>query len=296
MDWNLVQVFLQVVNSGSLSKAAEKMGLSQPTLSRQIQQLEEQLNLNLFERSTTGVVPTNAAKKLIESAEQMQQAADLWFRLSRGEDQLLGGTVRLSANEVVAHYLLPRLLAQFQQRFDIQVELVISNQNSSLSKREADVALRMGPVLQPDLVCKTLAQLPMGLYAHPTWLANQGIACFEVDKWPQLGLIGFDQDPLLLLGAKQLGVQWQKQQFRFRCDSMLQQIRQARCQGGMVLTHQAIGEGYSDLVPVPCDQSIPSLQMSLVCHGDVHYNASIQALMQFLSVQLEQHPYRNLCL
>lgn len=142
LDWDLIQNFSAVAKLGSLSKAAKYLNTSQPTLSRQIALLEKKLQVTLFERSTQGLRITASGEKLIVSSLLMEQASEEFLRVASGSDLSLGGNIRISANEIIGLYYLPKAITEFNQQYpEILVEIDISNKSTSLHKRDADIAL-----------------------------------------------------------------------------------------------------------------------------------------------------------
>ena len=112
-DWNLVRSFLAALDHGSLLGAARVLGASQPTLGRHIAELEAQLGTVLFERTGRGLLPTAAAQRLAEAARAMESGADQLARQLASGDTQESGTVRISASQPVACFLLPPLLAHY---------------------------------------------------------------------------------------------------------------------------------------------------------------------------------------
>ncbi|MEJ2714817.1 MAG: LysR family transcriptional regulator [Acidihalobacter sp.] len=166
-DWTLIRAFLAVATAGSVSAAARTLGVSQPTLSRQISALEQSMRLTLFERSPQGLHLTEQGEALVAAAMQMDDAADRFARLAAGLSEVLEGDVRISANEIVGYHLLPPLIAAFRREHPgVAIEVLISNRASSLSKREADIALRMFHPSQAGLVAMRLPDMELGLFAH----------------------------------------------------------------------------------------------------------------------------------
>jgi len=146
-DWSLVRSFLAVLNQGSLLGASRQLQSSQPTIGRHVAELESQLGLVLFERTGRGLLPTEAALRLAESARTMQLGADALVRSVVGADQAVSGTVRITASQPMSCYVLPPLLARMRLSLpEVQVELVASNAVSNLLRREADIAARAGHV------------------------------------------------------------------------------------------------------------------------------------------------------
>src|SRR5450755_3970997 len=175
VDWNLLSAFVRLVDAGSLSKAAGIAGTSQPTLSRQIQQLERQLGLELFERSARGMRLTQAGQQLVDRAMRMRDEAEGIARSAQGIGNSVAGTVRISASELTASHILPHILTQLhQQHPDIEFEVVARNSLSNLLNREADIALRMAQPRQAELVTRKVAELEVGIYAHRRYVRRHG--------------------------------------------------------------------------------------------------------------------------
>ena len=114
-NWSLIPSFLAALEHGSLMGAARATGVSQPTLGRHIAELEQQLNVLLFERTGRGLQATPNAMALAEAAQTMQSGAASFSRLASGSTASLQGVVRISASQPVACFLLPPLLANMRQ-------------------------------------------------------------------------------------------------------------------------------------------------------------------------------------
>jgi len=293
LKWNLIRAFLAVARLGSLSAAARELGVSQPTLSRDIQALEASTGLHLFRRTTRGLQLTEQGRRLVESAGDMDDAADRFARQAAGLSLELAGEVRISANEIVGVYLLPPALAAFRQRHPgVQVELVISNAASSLSKREADIALRMFRPDQPDLVARRLPDLALGFYAHRDYLARRGTPA-DAAGLRDHDLIGFDLDTTYIDTAAAMGLALTPRDFALRSDQLLAQLGLLRAGAGIGATHVGLAAHWPALVRILDQVSLPPLQLWCVTHGDVQYSARIRALMQFLVQWLGDAPYAH---
>lgn len=293
-NWNLIRAFLAVARSGSLSSAARHLGVSQSTLTREIQSLEQSTQLNLFKRSTHGVQLTEQGQNLMDSAEQMEKAADNFARRSQGNVPSLKGEVRISANEIIANYLLPKALATFKDKFpQIVPEIVVSNAVTNLSKRDADIAIRMFRPSQSEFVSRRLPDIALGFFAHRQYLEKFGRPD-SVEDLKQHRLINEDLDNTFVTGATALGYQFSKQDFAFRTDHLQLQINLARAGAGIVGTHTKLAQHWPELEQVLTDFPLPSLQCWLVCHSDVQYNARIRETLHFLSDWFSADPYKNI--
>lgn len=143
IDWNLARAFCATADAGSLSAAARKIGLTQPTLSRQVAALEDALGVTLFERIGKKLVLTDAGLGLLEHAQAMAAAADAMTLAAAGKVHEIAGRVTVSASDAISAYLLPDIVARIRQQApQIRLVVVASNSISDLRRREADIAVR----------------------------------------------------------------------------------------------------------------------------------------------------------
>jgi DNA-binding transcriptional LysR family regulator len=165
LDWTLLRSFLAVVESGSLSAAAARIGTTHPTLSRHIRELETDLGVTLFTRSMRGVDPTEAALGLVDDARAMGAAAQSLALKAQGRSEQLTGTVRITASVVVANFLLPPIVVALREAEpNIQVEIVVSDLAQNLLCRDADIAIRMFEPTQNALIARKLGETAIGLF------------------------------------------------------------------------------------------------------------------------------------
>jgi DNA-binding transcriptional LysR family regulator len=293
LEWGQIRSFLAVSRLGSLSAAARKLGVSQPTLSREIQALEHSTELNLFKRTTQGLHLTEAGHALVEAAGKMNAAADQFARQASGLSVELNGDVRIGVNEIVGVYLLPPAIAAFRALHPgVHIEIVISNRASSLSKREADIALRMFRPTQPDLVARRLPDMELGFYAHRDYIEEYGEPS-NIDDLKTHTIIGFDEEMDFINGAAELGYHFVRDNFALRTDHLLAQINLMRAGAGINATHVKLAEQWPDLVRVLQWVPLPALEFWCVTHSDVQYNSRIREVMKFLIQWFSENPYRD---
>lgn len=295
-NWNTIRAFIEVSRLGSLSAAARSLGVSQPTLTRDIQALEADTQLNLFRRTTRGLELTETGKELVEAATLMSEGAEAFSRQAAGSFHELVGEIRISANEILGVYLLPSIIAAFREKHPlVQIELLISNEVMSLNKREADIALRMFRPTQPELVCRRLPDMELGFYAHKDYIAKNG--CPEsVEDLKQHVLIGEDLTTNFIDGAASIGLDFVRNDFAVRTDQLLAQIALVRAGIGIVGMHKRIAEQFAELQSVLNTFSLPLLECWLVCHRDVQYNGKMRALMSFIAERFAKDPYKGMIL
>ncbi|MGR5166340.1 LysR family transcriptional regulator [Vibrio astriarenae] len=285
IEWRFWHVFLAVAESGSLTKAASVLDTSQPTLSRQLYQLEKQLGRSLFDRSTRGLALTSFGQTLLEESRKMATSANKLERLIQGQDIELFGTVRLSVNEMIAQYYLPEILPEFLDSYpNLQVQVLVTNQITSLDKRDADIAIRMLRPKQQDLVMKHLFDIELGAFASEAYLTKAGTPK-NPEELSNHRILGYDRDKQLEEGAASLGWDIKNDELFFRTDNMPLLVELASHGGGVVFTHQDVAEK-ACLKRIECGLNIPALPVYLACHRDVQHNNRIRLLMNFLTRHL----------
>lgn len=282
-DWRLVRSFLAALDQGSLLGAARVLSTTQPTIGRHVAELEAQLGVLLFERTGRGLLPTPTALQLADAARAMDNAANTLARNVSGLAPGISGTVRITASQPVACYVLPPILAQMRLALpEIQVELVASNAVSNLLRREADIALRMVQPDQASLVVKRIAKVTLGTYAHRDYLRRRG-----TPKQPQdllhHDLVGSDRDEAILKGMAAFGVPVTRDSFAFRCDDLIAYWEAVRAGLGIGFIADYLAATDKDVVAVLPMIKVPPLPIWLTVHREIRTSPRIRAVYDFLS-------------
>jgi DNA-binding transcriptional LysR family regulator len=289
-SWDLIHTFDAVAKTGSLLAASRQLGLSQPTVGRHIDMLEDALNVSLFLRSREGMALTDAGANLVATSDEMVRTANAFQRQASGQDKEVSGVVRLSVNDILGVYVLPSVLRDFMDMHpDIEVELDISNAAANLLARDADIALRMFRPVQNDLVVRKVAEIPVGFYAHQSYLARFGQPSGLADLLTHR-FIGFDRETFHIDAAKALGLTLKPTDFAFRCDNIPAQIEAVRAGTGIGIIHQGLAEKFADVDQLLADIMLPSIELWIACHSDLRHNARIRLLVDFLADRLRM-PY-----
>lgn len=285
-DWSLVRSFLAALEAGTLLGAARKLNTSQPTLGRHISELESQLGLLLFERTGRGLIATTSALQLADAARAMEAGAQELAQRVSGSQKGVAGTVRVTASQPVACYLLPPILAAMRRELPgIQVELEASNTVSNLLRREADIALRMVRPLQTSLVVKKIGLVPVGVYASLDYLARRGVPRVPTDLLNH-ELIGYDKGEDILRGFRSFGQAVTREAFALRSDDLLVQWQAVRA---------GLGIGFLADYQVRTDPTVqrllpamvlPELPMWLTVHREIRTNVRIRAVYDFFAKHL----------
>jgi DNA-binding transcriptional LysR family regulator len=167
VDWDGLRYFRAVAATGTLAEAARQLRVRHTTVARQIDRLEEALRARLFLRNPRGYVLTMVGETLLESVDAIRARVDDVARLADGEDVELAGAVRVATADLLAtHVVLPALGPLLDSMPRLDVVVVSDTRAHDLSSREADLAVRLGPSTEPQLVTKKIAQVGFGLYAN----------------------------------------------------------------------------------------------------------------------------------
>jgi DNA-binding transcriptional LysR family regulator len=293
-DWNLIRSFVAVVEHKSLTKAAEFLGLSQATLSRQISELETVIGAALFERVARGLKLTVAGENLVEPARQMMQAARALGMNAAVKSESLAGTVRITASETVAAFVMPAILARMAKTHpEIQVELVASNQLTNLLEREADIAIRMVQPTQTSLIARRIGEWEVGIYAHESYLASlpdeiKNSTVIDMKFLKQLRWIGMDQSDLIIAGFRGAGFIVDRNFFTFRSDNHLVNWQAGLNGVGINIMISWLAEQTPGMVRILREQKVPPLPIWLTSHRELNANRKIRTVFDFLAAEFEE--------
>lgn len=175
IDWNQIRAFLTTAEEGSFSAAAPKLGLTQPTLSRQVAALETRLGILLFERVGRRLELTTGGRKLLEQTRIMGGAAEQFALTATGQSQSISGKISITASDIYSAFLLPPILQRLSTLApDLKIEIVADNNIRDIMRREADIAIRHVRPTQPELIARLVRQGTAHLYASTGYLKARG--------------------------------------------------------------------------------------------------------------------------
>jgi DNA-binding transcriptional LysR family regulator len=282
-DWALMRSFLAVMDEGSLQAAARKLSSTQPTIGRHMAELEQQLGAVLFERAGTSLRPTHTATLVAEQARQMSQGADAVARAVASRSEALTGTVRITASETVACYLLPALFAQLREEAPgISIELVASNQASNLLRRDADIALRMFRPTQTNLIAKKIAEVAVAPYAHTSYLKRRGSPKTPNDLIHH-DLIGYDREDTIIKGFRSFRFDLKPESFAFRTDDHRTYVEAVRAGLGIGFIAHYAAKRDAQLVQLLPELKIKPLPMWLTVHREIRHSKHIRQVYDFMA-------------
>ena len=285
LDWALLRSFLAVVEGGSLSTAARNIGSTQPTLSRHIRELETALGVILFTRSAQGLDPTHAALGLVEDARTMGAAAEALNLKAQGRSQQLQGTVRITASVIAANLILPPMLAALRQaEQSIQIEIVASDTNQNLLRRDADIAIRMAKPTQNALIARKLGDTPLGLFATRSYFDRYGRITSK-DDLRHHDLIGLDRNDFLVRAFATYGIDLTREEFSIRTDDVMMNWNLLLAGAGVGVGQLVLARRNDQLEQAECIK-LSALPVWLVMSEDVRSNARIRRVADFLSAEI----------
>jgi DNA-binding transcriptional LysR family regulator len=285
LDWSLVQAFLAVGETGSLSAAARRLNLTQPTVGRHIQALEQALGVSLFRRQARGMALTEQGEALLGHARAMREAAEALGRDAVGRETDLSGTVRITASVMVAHHMMPDIVAELRAAHpEIQIELVASDVSENLLYREADIAVRMYRPTQLDMVTLPLGHLQLGLFGSKSYIERHGMP--GPDTLDEHDIIGLDRGDAIIRGFREFGTEVRREDFPIRCDNNAVTWELTRAGCGLGFGVAALAEMDPELVEIETGLPLPRLEVWLTAHEAVRRSPRVDAVWKLLALRL----------
>ncbi|RUO66345.1 DNA-binding transcriptional regulator, LysR family [Pseudidiomarina planktonica] len=176
MDWNSLKVFLSIVRRGSLSGAAEDLGVNHTTIFRRLKAFEAEIGGQLFERISNRYELTALGHELLGLAQNIEDSFDSISRHLVGKDFQPKGTVKITAPNNIAYRYLPRYISEFNALYpEIHIELLVSNQEFNMSNRQADIAVRATPSPPEHLVGRQVSTLNWGVFGSKAYANKFGL-------------------------------------------------------------------------------------------------------------------------
>jgi DNA-binding transcriptional LysR family regulator len=281
MEWSDIRVFLAIAREGTLGAAGRKLGQTQPTMGRRLRVLEEVLGQTLFQRSRQGLVLTDEGAILLVHAERMEEEALAVERRLAGQPQQLEGIMRLTSSDWFGTHVLTPVLAEFARLHpQVTVELLTDSRFLSLSRREADLAFRIRPFEEPDVVSKKLLSMRYAVYvrrglAHPVAGNGLGIGLLALDS----AFAGMPDDSWL---QKMLP----KARTVFRSNSRDVQARMCAEGVGVAVLPVPLGDGTTGIERVDLGSEPPGRATWVGYHRDLRSLARLRVLLDLVIARL----------
>jgi DNA-binding transcriptional LysR family regulator len=280
-DWNRARAFLVTAEEGSLSAAARALGMTQPTLGRQVAALEQELHVTLFERVGRGLKLTAGGLELLEHVRPMGDAAGRVSLAASGQSQSIEGTITITASEVISAFLLPPVLAELRREHPgIDIKLVATNAVRDLRRREADIAIRSGKPTDPSLIATRLRDTPGGLYATPGYLKSIGSPS-SMAELSRAAFIGFVEGDQLMSGLNALGFDLTPKNFPIHTENHMVLWELVKNGLGIGAIIEAVGEPEPLVARVLPSFTIP-VPAWLVTHRELHTSRRVRVVFDLL--------------
>lgn len=290
-DWNRARAFLVTAEEGSLSAAARALGMAQPTLGRQVDALEDELGIVLFERAGRGLILTPSGLELLDHVRSMGEAAGRVSLAASGQSQSVEGSIRITASEIEAAYLLPPIVRKLRLEVPgITVDIVASNAAIDLRRREADIAVRSFRPEEPALIARKIREDAARLYATPEYLASVGNPKTAADA-ARATFVGFDETDRYLNGLNASGLGLTQANIRALSASHLVHWALVRAGVGIGIVPDVIGDADPTVVRVFDDVFQPMMfPMWLTTHRELNTSRRVRTVFDFLAAELSQRP------
>lgn len=286
-DWNQVRAFLATVEEGSLSAAARALGLTQPTLGRQVAALEEHLGVTLFERAGRQLVPTPTALELIDHVRAMGEAATRLSLAASGQSQSVDGVVKITATEMYAAYVLPPYIEELRKEHPgIVVEVVATNSLSDLRRREADIAIRNADPKDPELIARRIMMEQGGLFGAVSLIERFG-PYQHLDDLASAPFVGFGSSPEFLAALQDRGVPVTQESFVVRSESHIAHWEMTRRGLGIGVNSWPVGDMFDDVKPILPDEISFEFPVWLVAPQELKTSRRVRVVFDSLATYLK---------
>ena len=282
-----MRAFLATADKGSLTAAARSLGLTQPTLSRQISALEEELGLMLFERVGRGLVLTAAGREMHLHVRDMGAAADKVALAALGQSQSIDGEVRITASDILSAVLLPRAVSRIRALApNLVIDIIATNDVRDLMRREADIAVRHLRPEHPDLIARLICEANGHFYASKEYLAARGHPR-SLSDLGQHDFISMGDVSRMVDYLGNIGIHLEEQQFRAGSENGLVGWALAQAGLGIIPMDEAVAKHSPNMVQI-LPQTMISFPIWLTTHREIHTSPKIRLVFDVLAEVLAQ--------
>ena len=279
LDWNDLRYFLAVARLGGLTPAAAALRTSASTVSRHIDAMEARLGARLFLRQQRGYLLTDQGSSLFAHVAEVERAM-LAVERNGGEASEIAGTLKLAASESLSNYLVLPHLVEFTRRYpQVRVQMVVSGNIADLSKREADLALRLVNPQQhehaPDYIAHPLGRVPFGLYCTPAALAR-------VSHWRELDYVSWDETWVRMPISEWLAQLFPGKLPLLRTNTLHTQYVAALSGMGAIMLPCFAGDADPAMQRLDTEGFVPERELWLLYHRDMKGSQRVLAMRDFL--------------
>lgn len=290
LDWDHLRSFLAIARAGSLTGAAKTLAVRQSTMGRRLEALETAAGARLFTKTPGGFVLTPAGEAIQSHVERMEAEALAAERLITGQDIRLEGRVRVTSIETMAVDILVPICAEFQQRYPgIELEFSTDTRSLSLTRREADIAIRLSRPTQHDVAVRRVGTMAFGLFASPAYLETHGRPDFA-GAGAGHRIVTTEEDLLGLPDMRWFTALMPRAAVALRSNTRFLHRNAVMAGMGIGCLARYVGDAAPDLVrlPPPEGTACPAREIWLAMHNDIRDTPRIRALADHLSAGLRQ--------
>jgi DNA-binding transcriptional LysR family regulator len=283
LDWSDLQYILAVANHGSLAAAARALGVNHSTVQRRITTFEDMHSTTIFDRRPDGYKLTVEGQQLLEAAQQVEEFIWELERKISGKDLKLEGTIRLTTTDTLLHTIVGHHLAEFRKIYPaIVMDISVTNSILSLTRRDADVAIRPAPAKPDTLVGESVGEFEFLLYASPEYIATHGHKTLDELHWLAPGDVLSGSTP-----GKWLRKHVPKANVVMTADSILALAYAAERGHGAVMLPDYLGDTLDGLERLPIPHPACHNSLWLLTHADLAGAARIRTFMEFMSGEMK---------
>lgn len=287
-DWTHLRAFLATAETGSLSAAARRLGLTQPTVGRQVTALEEELRLALFERAARAMTLTDAGRDLLIEARKMGEAATRIRVMAQGRTQGLEGTVRVTASDMMSAYVLPDTLLKLRDLAPrLRVDVIAANDIRDILRREADIAIRHVRPTEADLIARKISDASAHLYASKSYVAARGLP-ETVEDLKDHDFISMSDDDMYIAAMANYGIPVTHTNLRTGSTSGITTWELMRKGFGVFPMSDHIGDQFDDAVRLLDGVTNLTFPVWLVTHRELHTSKRIRLVFDLLADMLAE--------
>ena len=283
MQWNDLNLVLAICRHGTLSGAARALGVNHSTVFRRINAIERDLDVRLFDRQPAGYVMTEAGESVQRTAEKIDEQVHGLTRELLGRDLRLQGPLRITSPEGIALEILgPRLCSFCAEHPGIQMDLVITGDALRLSRREADIAVRVTRKPPENLIGRRICKFRFALYAAGAYVEENETTALEDHRFI-LTSDGFDQLPPAIWKKRERSAA----QIVFTSNNVIATINAVRAGLGVAPLPCFLGDAEDNLVRVIDPPEALTMDLWVLTHPDLRNTARVRTLMSYLVDALE---------
>lgn len=282
--WDDFRLVRAIAESGTLAGAAEQLNVNHSTIFRRLGTLEAQLGARLFERARSGYVPTPTGEEMIRLAERMADEVLAVERRITGQDLRPSGELRVTTNDTLLVHMLTPIFATFRTAYpEIRLDVVISNQSLSLSKRDADVAIRASDRPGDTLVGRRIATIAWGIYCRADLAPPLPLAAGDLRRhdW-----VGFSDNLAAIKPAKWLRERVGEEKLVYRINTVLGLAEAAAAGIGLAVLPCFIAAVTPGLVRLTGPQQEMDSGLWLLTHPDIRATARVRTFMEHAGREL----------